>query len=132
MRIVLDTNAFVSGIFFTGPPHQILGAQRDGRIRIVYSSAIFEEYRRVLIELSGQFPQISGQPFLDLLARYGDLAQPKSLGTTFCRDLADVKFIECLLQSRAQCLVSGDRDLLEAKVERASILSPRQFCDQYL
>jgi hypothetical protein len=63
MRIVLDTNVFVSGIFFTGPPYQILRAWREGRIRIVYSSAIFEECRRVLIELSGQFPQISGQPF---------------------------------------------------------------------
>jgi uncharacterized protein len=132
MRIVLDTNVFVSGIFFLGPPHQILSSWRDGRVRIVYSPAIFEEYRRVLVRLSVQFPQISGQPFLDLLARYGELVQPRSMGSAFCRDPEDVKFIDCLLQSRARCLVSGDRDLLEMKVERASILSPRQFCEQYL
>ena len=98
----------------------------------MYSPAIFEEYRRVLTELSVQFPQINGRPFLDLLARYGELVQPRSLGSTFCRDPEDVKFIDCLLQSRAQCLVSGDRDLLEAKLEKASILSPRHFCQQYL
>lgn len=132
MRIALDTNVFVSGIFFSGPPHRILRAWRDGRVRLVYSPAILEEYRRVLTELSRQFPQISGQPFLDVLARYGELIQARPLARTLCRDPEDVKFIECLLQSGARCLVSGDQDLLEAKVETALILSPRQFCDRYL
>jgi predicted nucleic acid-binding protein len=26
MRVVLDTNVFISGVFFGGPPHQILKA----------------------------------------------------------------------------------------------------------
>ncbi len=29
MRIVLDTNVFVSGVFFAGPPYKILEAWRD-------------------------------------------------------------------------------------------------------
>jgi len=132
VRIVLDTNVFVSGIFFSGPPHRILGAWRDGRVRIIYSPAIVEEYQRVLVELSREFPQINGQPFLDLLARYGELVHPSPAAGTVCRDPEDVKFIDCLIQSRARCLVTGDRDLLEAKVEGALILSPRQFCDQHL
>jgi putative PIN family toxin of toxin-antitoxin system len=132
MRIVLDTNVFVSGIFFSGPPHRILGAWRDGRVRIVYSPAIAEEYQRVLAELSQEFPQINGQPFLDLLAHWGELIQPGPVASPICRDPEDVKFIDCLLWSGAHCLVSGDRDLLEARIEKALILSPRQFCDQYL
>jgi putative PIN family toxin of toxin-antitoxin system len=132
MRIVLDTNVFVSGIFFSGPPHRILGAWRDGRVKIVYSPAIAEEYQRVLTELSREFPQINGQPFLDLLARWGELVKPRPLASTICRDPEDVKFIDCLLCSEAHCLVSGDRDLLEARIENALILSPRHFCDRYL
>lgn len=132
MRIVLDTNVFVSGIFFSGPPHRILGAWRDGRIRIVYSPAIAEEYQRVLAELSREFPQINGQPFLHLLAHWGELIQPSPVASPICRDPEDVKFIDCLLWSGAHCLVSGDRDLLEARIEKALILSPRQFCDRYL
>jgi AbrB family looped-hinge helix DNA binding protein len=30
VKVVLDTNVFVSGIFFTGPPYQILKAWRNG------------------------------------------------------------------------------------------------------
>jgi putative PIN family toxin of toxin-antitoxin system len=132
MRIVVDTNVFVSGIFFAGPPHRILSAWRDGHVTIVYSPAIAEEYQRVLAELSREFPQINGQPFLDLLARWGELVRPSPLATTVCRDPEDVKFIDCLLRSRAHCLVSGDRDLLEARIDGALILSPRRFWDRYL
>jgi len=35
MRIVLDTNVFVSGIFFSGPPDQILKAWRDGKVQLL-------------------------------------------------------------------------------------------------
>ena len=35
MRIVLDTNVFISGIFFTGPPYQILKAWRDGKVQLL-------------------------------------------------------------------------------------------------
>ena len=131
MRIVLDTNVFCRG--FSSRGHfTILSAWRDGRVRIVYSPVIAEEYARVLAELSREFPQINGQPFLDLLARWGELVKPSPLAGTTCRDPEDVKFIDCLLHSRAHCLVSGDRDLLEAGIENALILSPRRFCDLYL
>ena len=30
MKIIPDTNVFVSGVFFSGPPYQILKAWRDG------------------------------------------------------------------------------------------------------
>jgi putative PIN family toxin of toxin-antitoxin system len=132
MRIVLDTNVFVSGVFFAGPPYKILSAWGKGRVTLVYSLAIADEYRRVLDELSREFPQISGQPFLDLLARWGELVHPRPSGILVCRDPADVKFIDCLLSSKADCLVSGDRDLLEARVQSPVILSPRQFSDRYL
>ena len=67
MRIVLDTNVFVSGIFFTGPPHQILEAWRDGKVQLLVSPSILEEYHRVAIELTSHFQHIDLKPFLDLL-----------------------------------------------------------------
>jgi len=132
MRIVLDTNVFVSGIFFSGTPHRILRAWRDGSVKIVYSAAILEEYERVLTELSRNFPQINGLPFLHLLSDNGEMVEPSVMTGISCRDPEDVKFIECLLQSRARCLVTGDKDLLELKLKTGLILTPREFCDRYL
>ncbi len=47
MRIVLDTNVFVSAVFFGGVPGRILEAWRDGRLQLVLSAAILDEYQRV-------------------------------------------------------------------------------------
>ena len=35
MKVVLDTNVFVSGVFFGGPPGSVLAAWREGRIEVV-------------------------------------------------------------------------------------------------
>ncbi|NIM99892.1 MAG: PIN domain-containing protein, partial [candidate division Zixibacteria bacterium] len=58
MRIVLDTNVFVSGVFFTGPPYQILKAWRDGEVQLAVSPEIVEEYQRVGKALANQFPGV--------------------------------------------------------------------------
>jgi putative PIN family toxin of toxin-antitoxin system len=52
MKIILDTNVFISGIFFSGPPAQLLKAWKDRRFQIVLSKEILNEYQRVVEELS--------------------------------------------------------------------------------
>jgi predicted nucleic acid-binding protein len=47
VRVILDTNVFVSGIFFGGPPYRILKAWRDGELRLVVSQEILNEHQRV-------------------------------------------------------------------------------------
>lgn len=51
MRIILDTNVFISGIFFSGPPSKILKEWRNRKFQIVLSQEILSEYRRVANEL---------------------------------------------------------------------------------
>jgi len=50
VKVVLDTNVFVSGVFFSGPPHQILQAWRGGKLQLVISPENFDEYSRVGVE----------------------------------------------------------------------------------
>lgn len=65
MRLILDTNVLVSGIFFGGPPGRILDAWASGAVELVLSPAILEEYRRVGAALANRHP---GWPALDRLA----------------------------------------------------------------
>ena len=62
MNIVLDTNVFISGIFFDGPPSEILNAWKHSRIQIFLSTEILEEYQRVAEELTDKFPTIDILP----------------------------------------------------------------------
>ena len=55
MKVVLDTNVFLSGVFFGGLPYEILRAWRDRRLSLVFSPDILDEYRRTGEKLAGQF-----------------------------------------------------------------------------
>ena len=67
MRIVLDTNVFISGIFFTGPPFTILQAWEEETVTLLISPPILEEYQRVAAEISKQFPGIDLTTILQLI-----------------------------------------------------------------
>ncbi len=43
MRIVLDTNVLISGIFFRGPSHLILQAWKQKKIQFVITPEIYME-----------------------------------------------------------------------------------------
>ena len=53
MKVVLDTNVLVSGIFFSGPPAGILRAWSQGKFQLVLSPEILDEYKRVSADVRG-------------------------------------------------------------------------------
>ncbi|MBI4523828.1 MAG: putative toxin-antitoxin system toxin component, PIN family [Deltaproteobacteria bacterium] len=133
MRIVLDTNVFVSGVFFSGPPHRILQAWRGGKVQLVVSQAVLEEYERVGRRLSHRFPRIDLDPFLKLLALHAEIVTPAPLPKQVCSDPDDDKFLSCALAGRCPVIVTGDRALLTVSgYRRLRIVKPRAFVDEYL
>jgi putative PIN family toxin of toxin-antitoxin system len=133
MRVVLDTNVFVSGIFFAGPPYQILKAWQEERLDIVASSPILEEYRGVGKKLSDQFPGIDLTPILELVAARAMIIEAMDLAEPVCDDPDDDKFMACALSGRAQYIVSGDKHLLKISgCQGLKIVTPRKFLDNCL
>lgn len=133
MRVILDTNVFISGIFFTGPPYEILKAWQDNRIRIVASPAILEEYQRVAETLSSQYSGIDIGEIIDLLIAHAELIMPERLKGSVCEDPHDDKFLECAINGKAKFIISGDKHLLRvSSYQGIKILTPRQFMDRYV
>lgn len=133
MRIVLDTNVFISGIFFSGPPHRILQGWRDGRVQLVLSIEIFEEYQRVAEVLHKQFPAVDLSGILDLVLVEAEMCQVEPLSEAVCVDPDDDKFTACALSSGSKLIVSGDKHLLDVAGYRGiEILKPRPFVDKHL
>jgi putative PIN family toxin of toxin-antitoxin system len=133
MRIVVDTNVFVSGVFFAGPPYQILDAWRCGTVQIVVSPPILDEYRRVGAKLASDFPRIELQPWLELLAVEGVVVDLSAIPERVCRDPDDDKFLACAIAGKTKIVVSGDKDLLATSgYAGITVLTPRGFVDRYL
>jgi len=133
MRVVLDTNVLVSGIFFAGPPSRILDGWLDDKFDLVVSTEILEEYRRTAKRIGEKFPEIDLGPLLDRIAVHALLVVPATLPDDACADRNDMKFLECALAARAECVVSGDRALLRASgYGGIEVVTPRRFLEQHL
>jgi len=133
MKIILDTNVFISGLFFSGPPYQILKAWHAGQLKLILSEDIFEEYERVGKIFSEQFPAIDLQPILKLVRSKSLIYTVKSLPVSVSEDPDDDKFLACALSSKCKIIVSGDKHLLKLNgFHEITIIKPREFVNAYL
>jgi len=133
VKIVINTNVFVSGVFFSGPPFQILRAWKDQELQIVVSLEILDEYYRVGEELSSQFPETDLNPAFELVATKAELIEPAILDDAICDDSDDDKFFACAIAGNTNLIISGDKHLLKMSGYKGiKVVGPRQFVDEYL
>ena len=135
MRIFVDTNVVLSGVFFGGVPGRILDAWAEGRLELVLSPDILQEYRRVGAELAARYPERSGAltPALTLIAMNAILVDAAPLPAPVSSDPDDDKFLAAASAADVRVIISGDRDLLDVSGWRnVLVLSPRQFADRHL
>ncbi len=133
MKVVLDTNVFVSGVFFSGPPHKILQAWRAGTLQLVISQEILDEYSRVGEELAERFSAIDLRPILELVTLNAEMVSPADSAEPICADPDDDKFFLCAMAARSRVIVSGDKHLLvKSGFGGVQVLKPRDFVDKTL
>jgi putative PIN family toxin of toxin-antitoxin system len=133
MRVVIDTNVFVSGIFWKGPPAKLLEAWRDRQIEIVLTPAILSEYQRVGLELSRQFPQVELSPIIEAVAMRCHMIQDVALPKPACSDPDDDKFLAAAVAGNALFVISGDKSLLKVqKYGEIPIVTPAAFVKNHL
>jgi uncharacterized protein len=133
MRVILDTNVFISGIFFSGPPSQILKAWANQSFQMVLSQQILDEYQRVAEELSSKFQTIDILPIIELVTIHGQFVDTQGFDISVCEDSDDNKFLECAVAGKCKTIISGDKHLLKLSgYEGITVWSPRNFVDKYL
>lgn len=133
MRIVLDTNVLMSGIFFGGVPGRIVEAWRLGRIILMVSPPILDEYRETGDELEETKGDMGLSSILLALTASAEVVEAPELSERVARDADDDKFLACASAASVGIIVSGDLDLQTLRSWNGiRILSPRQFVDEYL
>lgn len=132
MRVVIDTNIFVSS-FFGGNPRRIVDLWRDGKIALCLSKDILDEYIEVLQRI-GLKNESEIEELLSLFAKGVNIVF--TTRTPQIRvvkdDPDDDKFIACALALKAEVIITGDKALIAiGEYMGIKILTPQDFLKTY-
>lgn len=132
MRIVIDTNVFISATFWKGDSFKILEKVQNGELELVLSKDIIDEYNRVLnyeeITTKVKIKELEANFILGELVAMSLIVTPMIYHHTVKNDPDDDKFIDAAIQGHAKYIISQDRHLLDIKEsEGVKILKPEDF-----
>jgi len=132
MKVVIDTNVFVSS-FFGGNTRRIINIWKTEKITLCLSKEILDEYIEVLQRIGLQDEDELGE-LLSLFKRgFNMLFTTKTPKVKVVKDDPDEdKFIECALSLKAEVIVTGDK-AIEAVGEYMGIkiLTPQRFLKSF-
>ena len=135
MKVVIDTNVFVSSIF-GDLAQQVVELWFDGRLSLCISEPIVTEYQRVLREI-GAVSEAEERVIEAFSSGEGVLytANPlaiEGLSSDPDDDNAErVRLLQCALELEAQFVASGDSDLLElGSYMGIPILTPQELLEE--
>lgn len=126
-KAVIDTNVFISGILFSGNPAKVLRLFKIGKIELLLSPELEAEILRKIAAFTAD---------KNLIADLCHVLEEKSTkiiptkSVKICRDPKDNMILALAQEGKADCIITGDKDLLVLRrFGRAAILTPRQFLE---
>ena len=133
-RVILDTNVLISAALRpAGQPRLVVDTLRRKNSELLFSDETFDELQTRIWR-----PKFDGHLSRESRAIY--LAQLKTVSAWVsisgakmgCRDPDDDKLLETALIGDAECLVTGDADLLDmTAIHGIPILSPTSFLHRF-
>jgi len=126
-KTVIDTNIYISAIFWGGNPRKIIDLARDRNIFVFTSVAIKDEISNTLIK---KF-KLSKKEIELIMSDFSTFTIPVKITKNVYPvkdDPDDNKFIDCALESNADYIISGDKHLLRLqKYDNICILNSSNF-----
>lgn len=126
MRIVLDANVIIAAFAARGLCESVLElclVSHD----LLLSEELLTEIRGNLHRKIKLSPSTVAQ-IEHVLRENGTLLVPELIPANVCRDPSDAHVLGLTVAGQAECLVTGDKDLLVLKrFEQCQILNPREF-----
>lgn len=127
-KVVLDTNIWISAIFFGGKLEIILNAWKEEKFTVVFSQETFLEAENKLMFWGKKLNAEKEVAQYVLALNQNALFVYPEKQFTLCRDLKDNMLLSAAYGSEAKYLVSGDKDLLVLeKIGKTKIIGPKVF-----
>ncbi|MCL5884151.1 MAG: putative toxin-antitoxin system toxin component, PIN family [Deltaproteobacteria bacterium] len=131
MKVVLDSNVFLSALLLGRNCEEILELSRARVIEVLVSEEILSELERVLRKRF-RWTESDIREFSDELREIGTLVDCGAGNIEFSPDPGDAKILACAVAGKADVIVTGDKKHLlpKKKFRGIPILSPADFLDR--
>ena len=129
MRIVLDTNVFISGIFWEGNfCSKIIDKWKNEEFELVSSIVIIEELLNTLKHFKIQLDEETIESWRNIIIERAVIAESSERLYIIKEDPNDNKFLETAIAGKANFIITQDNHLLKVKkLNSIIILNPEEF-----
>jgi putative PIN family toxin of toxin-antitoxin system len=125
LRIVFDSNVYISALLFKGIPGKILEMAQKDKITLIVSDEITTETVRILEE-KFRWPRHNIDKFKRRLSDISENIRPKIKLDVIKERESDNRILECAVSGDANLIISGDKHLLKLKkYKNIPIVRPR-------
>jgi putative PIN family toxin of toxin-antitoxin system len=127
-RVILDTNVIISAYGWGGTPYRIIDLLLTDQIKNFSSLALIRELKATLAYTKLSFPIERQTHVVEVMLAKSILVDPSLTLNVIQNDPKDNRVLECALEAKADCIISGDKDHLYLRSwEGISILKITDF-----
>lgn len=128
MKVVFDTNVLIAALIARGVCSELL-EHCVLHHTIVSSGAILSELRRQLVD-KFRYSIEEAEEAVGLLQSHMEIVTPAEFEQPVCRDPDDDWVLATAVAGSAECIVTGDKDLLVIeRYQTVQIIRPADFAD---
>lgn len=129
MKVVLDTNVFISGIFWEGNfCAKIIDLWREEKVTLVSSIELIEELVKTLKGFKIQMDESIIKSWRESIIKNSIMIEPTEKISVIKEDSGDNKFLETAVAGKVEYIISQDKHLLNLKEFREiKIVKPEEF-----
>lgn len=108
IRVVIDTNVFITIIGRRSPFRWIFDALTEGKLILCLSGEIILEYQEILLHKTNEDVASNIVDFLTIHP-FVIKSEPYFRFMLIAQDMDDNKFVDCAIAANAYCIVSNDK-----------------------
>ena len=130
MKVVLDSNIFVSSFYWAGNPRKVFERVASGLDELYLNDEILEELASVMSREKFNTGADEITKYIEIIKSYSVKLSPSSTPAKISRDEDDNKILQCGVDGDVDFIITGDDDLLVLlKHGNIKIVKPKDYLD---
>ena len=128
MKVVLDSNIFISSFYWKGNPRKVFDRITNNLDELYITDGILSEIATVMSYKKFDNTKQEIEEYIDIIESYAIKVFPKNKMEEVSRDKDDNKILQCGLEGNVDFIITVDNDLLVLKEYRnIKIVKPSEY-----